>query len=40
MRKGDYSTLPQCAKCNNYKLSANIYFKLPGGLRIGGYKWL
>lgn len=40
MRKDDYSELPECEKCNTYKLDCNNYFKLPGSLRIKGYKWL
>jgi radical SAM protein with 4Fe4S-binding SPASM domain len=40
MRKDDYSQLPDCERCNTYKLGCNCYFKLPWSLRIKGYKWL
>lgn len=40
MRKDDYSHLPECARCNTYKLDCNCYFELPMPLRIKGYKWL
>ena len=40
MRRSDYASLPQCAKCNNYKLATNIYFRLPGRLRINGFRWI
>ncbi len=40
MRLSDYASLPQCAKCNNYKLATNIYFRLPGRLRINGFRWI
>lgn len=40
MRKDDYSQLPECKRCNTYKLGCNCYFRLPGLLRIKGYKWL
>jgi len=40
MRKNDYSQLPECERCNTCKLDCNCYFKLPGSLRVNGYKWL
>lgn len=40
MRRGDYSQISECGKCNTYKLCSNCFFKLPGSLRIKGYKWL
>jgi radical SAM protein with 4Fe4S-binding SPASM domain len=39
MRKGDYSSLPECDSCNTYKLSQNIFFKIPLLRKLSGYKW-
>lgn len=39
MRKNDYSGLPACSKCNNYRLGVNTYFKLPFLQKASGYKW-
>jgi radical SAM protein with 4Fe4S-binding SPASM domain len=39
MRKGDYSALPLCEKCNTYKLGPNPHFQLPFGRKLTGYKW-
>ena len=39
MRKGDYSSLPECNSCNTYKLSPNIYFKIPFIKNENKYKW-
>ncbi|MCM8782136.1 MAG: radical SAM protein, partial [Candidatus Omnitrophica bacterium] len=40
MRKEDYSQILECKKCNTYKLGSNCFFRLPGPLRIKGYKWI
>jgi len=40
MRKDNYSQLPECARCNTYKIGCNCYFKLPKLFRIRGYKWM
>ncbi|MBU0477584.1 radical SAM protein [bacterium] len=40
MRKDDYSQIPECAKCNTYKLECNSYFELPRPLRTKECKWL
>jgi len=39
MRKDDYSSLPECDSCNTYKLSPNIFFKIPLLRKLSGYKW-
>ena len=39
MRKDDYSRLPECDSCNTYKLSPNIFFKIPLLRKLSGYKW-
>ncbi len=40
MRKDDYSWLPECKKCNTYKLGCNCFFELPKFLRFKGYRWI
>ncbi|MFH1431187.1 MAG: radical SAM protein [Nanoarchaeota archaeon] len=41
MKKNNYSKLPNCKKCNTYKLASNNFFKIPKFLRgIFGKKWL
>ena len=40
MRKNDYTKIPTCDKCNTYRISPNIYFKLPFSLKLNGYKWI
>ncbi len=39
MRRDDYTRLPDCDSCNTYKLSPNIFFKIPFSIKINGYKW-
>ena len=39
MRKNDYSNLSTCDKCNTYRLSPNISFKLPLYQKLHGRKW-
>ena len=40
MMKADYTRLPECEKCNVYKLGSNCFFELPRFLRFNGRKWL
>lgn len=40
MKKDDYSKLPECKRCNVYKLGGNRFFGLPSFLRFKGYRWL
>ncbi|MFH1691098.1 MAG: radical SAM/SPASM domain-containing protein [Candidatus Omnitrophota bacterium] len=40
MRKEDYSKLPECEKCNTYKLGCNCFFELPEFLRFKGFRWI
>ncbi len=40
MRKDDYSKLPECEKCNTYKLGCNCFFELPEFMRFKRYRWI
>ena len=40
MQKDDYSGLPECRKCNTYKLSSNCYFRVPGANLFSENEWL
>ena len=39
MRKSDYSQLPECDRCDTYRLSPNTHFSLPFSIKLNGFKW-
>jgi radical SAM protein with 4Fe4S-binding SPASM domain len=39
MKNEEYDQLPTCKECNTYKLSGNLFFSLPFGLKFFKQKW-